>query len=413
MTKRDPRPCDTPAVAPQRVGWRAPVARIVRVALAATAVACREGSDVGAAGAARGWRSSRAFARSVAAPAWDTLWTRGGTAQDDTLLLMPWALAADSARVYLLDAAAYRVVAFRVADGSLAWVAGRKGGGPGEFAGPTAIATLPDGSVAVADSRNSRVSILDTAGRVTRELSLSEAGDTRSMCALRDGSLLLSTSNDEWPVVLMSAWGRVVRRYQLPWPDLARVPPLARQARLAGTPNWSTCVLALELGRGFAVFDGERFAAPHDYVESFDLPRVDVRRTFSSRTQRVLERRIAAYDVAVDGREIAAAFEGRTDAARRIIDVYDTQSGAYLRTYLLPDAVANLARWGGRYYIVSEREGYPVLLAVEDRATDGLAPKPPKARGRGRAPHGTQREAPGRGDRSSDGRAPPRSTSRW
>jgi hypothetical protein len=370
MTRRLPRLSDIPPAVVQRAARLVVATWIAPVALAASAVGCRDGGD----GGAGGWRSSGARARRLAAPAWDTLWTRGGTAQDDTLLLMPWALAADSARVYLLDAAAYRVVAFRAADGSLAWVAGRKGGGPGEFAAPTTLATLPDGNIAVADSRNGRITVLDTAGRVTRELSLSEAGDTRSMCALRDGSLLLSTSDDEWPIVVMSAWGRILRRFRLPWPDLARVPPLARQARLAGTPNRSACVLALELGRGFAVFDGARFAAPHDYIESFDLPRVDVKRTFSSRTQRVVERRIAAYDVAVDGREIAAAFEGRTDVARRIIDVYDAQSGAYVRTYLLADPVANLARWGGRYYIVSEREGYPVLLALEGRATGGLPP---------------------------------------
>ena len=376
MTMRVPRLSATPS-APRRSTRPVGRAKAALIVLAVTAAGCRQGADAGAAGGARTWTASGAIARRIVAPPWDTLWTRGGTTQDDTLLLMPWALAVDSARVYVLDAAAYRVVAFRAGDGSLAWIAGRKGGGPGEFASPVALATLPEGRIAIADPRNSRVTILDTAGRVTRELSLSEAGDTRSMCALRDGSLLLSTSNDEWPIVLMSPWGRILRRFRLPWPDLAQAPPLARQARLASLPDRSACVLALELGRGFATFDGTRFSAPHQYVEPFELPRVDVRRTFKSRTQRVVERRIAAYDVAVDGREIAAAFEGRTDAARRLIDLYDAQTGTYVRTYLLNDPVANLARWGGRYYIISEREGYPILLAAAIRATGGSAPASP------------------------------------
>jgi hypothetical protein len=81
-------------------------------------------------------------------------------------------------------------------------------------------------------------------------------------------------------------------------------------------------VLALELGRGFALYRDGRFGPPHRYVESFDLPDVEVRRSFGSRSQRVLERQIAAYDVAADGGEIDVAFEGKTSAARRLIDVY-------------------------------------------------------------------------------------------
>lgn len=373
-----------PAVLATTSWSRAPA--MLWIALAATA-ACAGGRD-------RADRADRvesasvgdAHPRRVVSPPWDTLWTRGGGAQDDTLLLMPWALAADSARVYVLDAAAYRLVAFRASDGSVAWISGRKGGGPGEFAGPTAIATLPAGGVAVADPRNSRITVLDTAGHVIRELRLASVSDARSMCALADGSLLLATAEDDQPLVLMTVFGRVYRRLALPWADLTDVPPLARQARLAATPDHASCVLALELGRGFATFDGTRFTAPHRYVEFFDLPSVEVRRTLRSRTQRVLERRIAAYDVAADGGEIAAAFEGRTAAGRRLIDLYDLRSGAYLRSYVLEASVSNLARWGGRYYLVAEREGYPVLLALEERAS-GARTEPTPRRPSRRAVH--------------------------
>jgi outer membrane protein assembly factor BamB len=296
------------------------------------------------------------------AAAWDTLWTRGGEA-DDTLLLMPWAMAADSGRVYVLDAAAHRLVALDAADGSVAWVAGSKGSGPGEFQSPTAVAALPGGRVAVADPQNNRITILGDGGFVSRTISSRDASDVTSLCGLSDGSLVIATLADTQPVLTMSPDGRVTGRYDLPWPDVAARPPITRAAKLvsAGGP---ACVLLLTLGRGFATFEGGRFTQRREYVERLELPHAEVTQTLRSRTQRLVERQIAAYDGAVDGGEIALAFEGRTADARRIIDVYELSTGTYLRSYRLPYPANGLARFGGRYYLLAERDGYPVLTAL-------------------------------------------------
>jgi len=319
--------------------------------------------------------ATRAEARRFVAVAWDTLWTRGGEA-DDTLLLMPWAMAAGSGRVYVLDAAAHRVVALDAADGSVAWVAGSKGSGPGEFQSPTPVATLPDGRVAVADPQNNRITILGEGGFVSRTISSRDAADVTSLCGLSDGSLLIATLADTQPVITMSRDGRVTGRYDLPWPDVAARPPITRAAKLVSTGG-SGCVLLLTLGRGFATFEGGRFTRRREYVERLELPDAEVTQTFRSRTQRLVERQIAAYDGAVDGGEIALLFEGRTADARHLIDVYERSAGTYLHSYRLPHPANGLASFDGRYYLLAEREGYPVLTALS--RTPPVTPPAPDA----------------------------------
>ena len=70
-----------------------------------------------------------------------------------------WSIAVDDDRsVYMLDAQAHHV---RVFDSQGAYVKtlGRRGEGPGEFGSAEAIALLPDGRLAVRDSRNQRIEV--------------------------------------------------------------------------------------------------------------------------------------------------------------------------------------------------------------------------------------------------------------
>ena len=300
-------------------------------------------------------------ARRLAPVRWDTLWQRG-RAGEDTLLLMPLALAADSDRVYVLDAAGYRVVAFDAATGALHWVRGGKGGGPGEFTGPIAVAAARGGAV-VADPGSARLTYLDASGAVTQEVTHPEFVQAHSLCPLADGSLLVATGA-RTPLALLTPDGRLARWLALPWRDLDDVPSLARQLRLAPTSDRRGCVVALSLGRGFALYTNGRFAAPRPYVEALELPEVQVERSRRTRTQRLADRQIAAYDVAAADGEIAMAFEGKTRLARRVIDVYDESSGAYVRSEVLGAPATAVARLRGRAFLLGERDGYPTLTAL-------------------------------------------------
>jgi len=351
------RPRPTPPSRPthRRVRGASAIVATAIVATLTLLLACADADSPRAPAA----RAPATTARRVVPAPWQTLWRRGGG--EDTLLLMPVAVAADSARVYVLDAAGYRVVAFDGTSGRLAWLSGRKGGGPGEFSGPVAL--VPSrGGVVVADPGNARITSLDASGLVVQEITLPDASTARSLCPLAGGALLVATGEDR-PLALLAPDGRVERRLPLPWKALAALPPLARQLRLAPTTDGEGCVVALELGHGFAVLSKGRIAVRRPYVESFPLPHVRVERSWRTRTQRLTERRIAAYDVTVVGDEITMAFEGRTRGARHLLDLYSASSGAYLRSYRLETPVNGIARVRDRVYVLSERDGYPTLTA--------------------------------------------------
>ncbi|HEX6911158.1 MAG TPA: hypothetical protein VF142_12220 [Longimicrobium sp.] len=298
--------------------------------------------------------------------AWDTLWVRGGEA--DSLLLMPLDVVADAERGYVLDGGGKRVVALRLADGAVAWKVGGAGAGPQEFAAPTALALTPAGEVLVADHQNARISVIDRSGHVAGHVPFREFTYVQGLCALADGDVLVATMEAERPIVRISREGEVKQRLDLPWPELRNVPPLARQAFLAGTADHRECALALAVGRGLAVYRDGDFQAVTDYVESVAPPQVDVasRRTDGGHTQTTRMRRpdIAATDVAADVGTVAVSFQGKSRSAGKIIDHYDLRTGLYLESYEFTRPIQSLARVGNRYLLLHESAGYPTLVAV-------------------------------------------------
>lgn len=341
------------------------------VALCVIGIAsCRSRPEAGGASAAYP-------ARTLLTARWDTVWVRGGT-PSDTLLLLPIAMAADDARVYVLDAGARRVAALRRSDGALLWTAGRRGAGPGEFTAANAIAVAASGEVLVYDHRSVRITVLDTLGAVIREIATPEVGYIQSLCPLRDGSMLLSTLASGRPLVHLSPQGSLMGRTDLPWSELRDVPPIARQAGMATTPGHDQCVLALSMGGGFAVFQGPDQRSTHPYVEPVRPPRVESHYRASpgqqSRSFHLTDRTVAATDVTADETSLYASFQGSSPARGRVIDVYDLRTGTYGGSYGFHRPIARLARSGPVFLILHQVDGYPALLAATPRIASGGAP---------------------------------------
>jgi hypothetical protein len=80
------------------------------------------------------------------------------------------AVDADAAgRLYVLDNSNARVVAF-AADGEVRWVAGRRGGGPGEFRSANSLAVTRDGNVLVHDPNKLSLVRFDSTGGTLPEV---------------------------------------------------------------------------------------------------------------------------------------------------------------------------------------------------------------------------------------------------
>ncbi|MGH7554866.1 MAG: hypothetical protein ACREMQ_17845, partial [Longimicrobiales bacterium] len=274
----------------------------------------------------------------------DTVWSRGSV--DDTVIELPLHVRADGDLLLISDVARRGIAALRTADGSTAWTLGRAGRGPGEFRRPSAIEVLPDGRVLVADTEVGRVTILDRAGAYQTEFPLEDAQVT-GLCALEDGTLVAVAATDGENVSRLSLTGQVLGRHSVPWPELVEAPMLARQLVAATGPDRKECYVALSLGRGFTAFDGSRFLFTKDFVERVDAPVVEVRESGSRRNpvtdSQVRNGTISTRSVAATPDGFFVVFEGSTEDAARIVDVY-TRAGEYDYSFRLP-AVAHKFTW--------------------------------------------------------------------
>lgn len=316
--------------------------------------------------------------RTVVPVKWSMLWRAGGPDQDSVLLFPIGLITADAEHVYVPDAGAFRVAAFRVRDGSLAWTYGRRGKGPGEFSGFIAIAINHSGEIVVADNRNARLTVLGPDGALRREISSDQLPGIESFCALQEGGYLISTGSSEpEPLVRVSATGQVEERYKMPWTELREAPAIKRQL-YAASAGGDACVLALKLGQGFSMFRNGRFSA-HAYVEPLELPEVEVSTRDmdnggSSRRERLLVHQVGPSGVSVTDDTLVVPFIGRTADAARLVDLYGVAGASYMHSYLLPWRADAVVRQGAVHFALRPHKGHPALFALRMRADTAGAP---------------------------------------
>lgn len=297
---------------------------------------------------------------------WKVLWERGGT-EADTILLMPSELSTDSRHVYVYDMADDRLLALRAADGSVAWTAGRRGSGPHEFRKAEDVAIRPTGELLLADPNNNRITIVSPEGKVSSHIPLDEVPYATSTCSLANGQVLVSTLGSLTPPILrLSPEGKVLAESYLPWPDLKDIPAIAQQGFFLRTHD-GRCIYILSLGRGYAVHDGTVFQSPVAFIESFDLPPVQL--TPGERgappSTYIADRTEAAVGAGADQNTLSIGFWGKTKDQGELIDVYSLDRGEYLHSFLAPIVFTRMARAGTVYFFESRRNGYPVLVAAE------------------------------------------------
>lgn len=300
---------------------------------------------------------------------WAAAWTAGGTASD-TALLLPLSIAADDEHVYVLDKGASRVVALRAADGSVAWLAGREGSGPGELKRPQGITRSPTGEVIVSDAGNGRLAVFGTDGHFRRAVAVGTPPYFDNLCALSDGSILLRSLAPVAPVYRLGRDGTPLSTPALPWSDLnGRYRAVARQGWFAHDPVTGDCVYALRLGRGFTRYSAGRFGPAHPYVESYDLPTTHVQRGSGGqfKGERISDNVEAARGIGISGPHLLVAFWGTSDRQGCVLDYYDLRSGEYLHSEPLPYFEGFTAA-GDRAYIITTVGGYPAVRAFRRTA---------------------------------------------
>jgi hypothetical protein len=299
-------------------------------------------------------------------------WRRGGPVED-SVLYTPWDVQANERHAVVLDQGGYRVRAFDVESGEVAWSVGRKGGGPMEFEAPSDLFANGDGW-SVWDWQLGRLTHLDENGRLLSERIVQSALAPGRFCALPDGRAAVLLESDSAAAAILEADGTLSDVQDLPWPGFSDLVSLQRNTKWA-TDGRGKCIAYVTMSTGFAVFEDGSFGPGHSYAEPIELPRVEINETRGRRSIRLVDIQTAAGDAFVHGNELWLLFYGRTDDARRLIDVHDAASGAYLRSYRLPFGNASqVSRVEDRLFVTRTVEGYPVLEAyriLEGESSEG------------------------------------------
>jgi hypothetical protein len=103
-----------------------------------------------------------------------TIWSFSSFGEDD-YLYNPSDIEVDHTRslIYIADAGNNRVLVFDF-DGKLKRIIGREGQGPGEFANPTGLCILDDGTLAVADAQSNRIQLFDKSWEFIKAINTKE-----------------------------------------------------------------------------------------------------------------------------------------------------------------------------------------------------------------------------------------------
>lgn len=261
----------------------------------------------------------------------------------ESQLLRPQLVTALAHRIYVFDYGDYAIKAFSW-QGKLEWTAGNFGKGPLEFTNPTDLKVDSQGNLWVMDPSNARLTVLDSRGRLVRDLRPRADLPVTRILPLTQGGFWGTVADAQVFALRFDRTGRAVGQVPVP-PQITSAAPAVRDAWLASVgPH-----------RLLAAFTrADLLGTWNDSTMSFQLRSGPERVEFATvtRTERpggvIVERidRTAPRGslAVVSLRDTSLVlFAGRSEFAQRIVDIYATDSLRYIGSYLLPEVVARLA----------------------------------------------------------------------
>ncbi len=306
--------------------------------------------------------------RQIEPAAWDTL-AYVEVAPEDTLLFAVNDMAASPRGLWVLDRIGSRVAHFDWS-GELRWYAGRAGSGPGELLNPRAVAVDDRDRVWVLDMGNHRITGFGPEGRMADEVSLRNLEAALHTLAVNAAGnrFFGMVLGDRLQPVAVDLAGRVDTGRRIRLRDAGDAGGIAFQGVARGAGAGDRWVYAFTTGDGFFRMDGvEALAERVRYPEWIPFPVTHVQRVEDDErvgiTTRLSEPHFSAGDVVITGGRVLIRFRGSTDDAGRLLDIYDLESGEYLRTIRLPRG-GRMTAWEDRV-VLAWNDPSPRLLFLE------------------------------------------------
>lgn len=306
-------------------------------------------------------RSTRPGPRQIVEMEWESVLKVGGS-ESDTTLYYPTLPQADSAGAYVYDVAEYRVVRLSKT-GTVEWTYGRKGQGPDEFRNVRDLELDSSGRLWVLDPQNARITVLDGRGHVQARIPLRDLPYSEQVVPLSSGEAILVAAETEQPLLHVDAAGNVRAAPEFPWPALRNLHPLASQLTAATDPWSEYSAVAFRAGNGFFVL---RAGVPLPYygifVEHTEFPAVEEAVSGNTRTSRLSRPVFSAWSIALRDGRLFVLFSGRTEHRNAVLDMYEAETGDYVRSVILPRRLSAISVAGGLLYGTYE-DPYPGLEA--------------------------------------------------
>lgn len=283
--------------------------------------------------------------RTLAQATWDTL-AYLPLEPEDTLFYEANDVVAADEGIWVLDRSGYRVVRLDW-DGTLQWYAGRRGEGPGEFMNPRHLDLDASGRVWVLDVGTGRVTAFGPDGALERSISLEELGaDLRDFSVDASGQRVFGMILTEGLVPVSIDLDGVVRRGDpIPVGDVEEgLHGISLQGYVAGEPGSARWAYAFSMGDGFYLLDGVDLRVPRRaFPETAAFPTMTVTEgrgpgDATVRTQELSQPEFTAGSAALAGDRLLVRFYGKSDRRGYLLDVYDAETGDYVRTLVLPRA---------------------------------------------------------------------------
>jgi hypothetical protein len=278
--------------------------------------------------------------------------TVGGASDQDTTLINPYLMTSDEHRVYLFETD-NRVLCYDSA-GTLLWVQGQNGDGPGEYRNPRDLKVGVDGRVWLVDPYTARVTRLNP-----------ETGKVESMIRMRLGQVEAVVPGQgrfmlyavELPAELryFTDKGDSLTSDSVPWIGFHQLEMLARQSRTAVDPRTGRWVLGFIYGNGWFAFDSTgRGSERRFYVEPTRFPAVIREYPAPGTISTSLVRSPgSALDMQLVGDTLFVLFDGQEPDRRRKVDLYSWESGKYLGSLRLPEPADMIAFYGASVRVFS------------------------------------------------------------
>ncbi len=281
---------------------------------------------------------------------WELVFRVGGTV-DDARLTNPVRPAAFDGGLYVFDGHMKQVQRFDTA-GTLVWVFGREGGGPGEFRMPRDLKVDAAGRAWILDPPNDRITILDRDANHIRDIVLHSLRDAPDrIVPLPDDQVMLLSGAADSPYVRIAGDGTVLARLPSPLAGLDGVGSLGAQAVPRGDPATGRWSVAFMVGDGLFSFQGDRPRHGHAwFVEEVPWPAMRQQTSGTTTVTRMDRPTFGAASLAVDGDRVLVFFRGRTDLNSRVLDLYSASDGSYLESWALPRLYNEVDYRGGILY---------------------------------------------------------------